>query len=199
MRTYFLTAFIAVIGVVSLPAYAAATLTECDRLTAHASDPDRIAPGVSSSTMDTDLAIEACTLALAGNPDNSRLLYQMGRAYGTAGRGTDARPYLIAAAEAGYAQSQYVLGYLLVTGLQGEKDTCGSLPWFVASAEAGLLASLVALPYHVLRHDFDDCDGVPSAEMLSNYLVRAPQNTNNYYALLLIDELSSKLEAALAP
>lgn len=199
MRTYFLTTVITFLVMASLPAHAAARPTECDRLTAHSSDPDRIAPGVSSSKMDTGLAIEACRRALEADPENPRLQYQMGRAFGTAGRGSDARPYLIAAAESGYVQSQYVLGYLMVTGLQGEKNTCGAVPWFVASANAGLLASLVALPYHTLRGDFDDCDGVPSSETLSDYLSRAAQNTNDYYASLLIDELSVKLDAVPAP
>ena len=175
------------------PVMAAETVTDCDRLTAHASDPDRIAPGVSSKTMDTDAAIAACLKALADNPDNPRIQYQMGRAYGTAGQPADARPHLIAAAEAGYAQSQYVLGYLMVNGFQGEKNACGALPLLVASADSGLLASLVALPYHVLRGDFDACGARPSPEALAGYLAQAPALTSDYYASLIIDELSRKL------
>ena len=55
-------------------------VTECDRLASHGRDPGHVAPAVSSSGMDKPAAIAACQQAVAADPDNPRLNYQLGRA-----------------------------------------------------------------------------------------------------------------------
>ena len=54
-------------------------VTECDRLASHGEDPFRVAPGVSRANMDFPRAIAACEAAVAAEPANPRLRYQLGR------------------------------------------------------------------------------------------------------------------------
>ena len=61
-------------------------VTECDRQASHGRDPGHVVPAVSSSGMDKPAAIATCHQALAADPDNPRLNYQLGRAYGYSGR-----------------------------------------------------------------------------------------------------------------
>ena len=52
------------------------TITPCDRLGAHPSDPDKLVPGVTQAELlaaGADLAIRACETAVASDPDNPRL------------------------------------------------------------------------------------------------------------------------------
>ena len=86
-------------------------VTECDRLASHGRDPGHVAPAISSSGMDKPAAIAACQRAVAADPDNPRLNYQLGRAYGYSGRGEEAMPYRLKALEADYPQSLLVIGY----------------------------------------------------------------------------------------
>ena len=56
-------------------------VTECDRLTSHPADPFRVSDAVDFDKIDSRLAIEACDDALLGNPNESRFLFQRGRAH----------------------------------------------------------------------------------------------------------------------
>ena len=73
-------------------ALAVAPVTECDRLAAHPSDPDRVAPGVAQPDVDLAKAIPACQAAVKAYPDSGRLNYQLARSLGYAGRGREAGP-----------------------------------------------------------------------------------------------------------
>jgi tetratricopeptide (TPR) repeat protein len=102
-------------------------VTECDRLASHGRDPGHVAPAVSSSGMDKPAAIAACQQAVDADPDNPRLNYQLGRAYGYSGRGEEAMPYRLKALEADYPQSLFVIGYLYSIGRTIEPDICKAL------------------------------------------------------------------------
>ena len=62
-------------------------VTLCDQLAAHGRDPGHVAPAVDSATMDKPAAIGACHNAVSNDPENPRLNYQLGRAYGYSGQG----------------------------------------------------------------------------------------------------------------
>ena len=100
------------------------TVTLCDQLAAHGRDPGHVGFAVSSATMDKPAAIEACLDALSNDPDNPRLNYQLGRAYGYSGQGERAMPYRLKALEADYPQSLFVIGYLYAMGRTIEPDIC---------------------------------------------------------------------------
>ena len=171
-------------------------MTECDELAAHGRDPGRVGVPVTSETMDKDAAIAACHAAVENDPDNPRLNYQLARAYGYSGRGEEAMPYRLKALEADYPQSTFVIGYIKMLGQTIEPDTCGAFDLWTRSARYRRLAALVALPYHYLRGDFDDCGVELSDADLRAYLEEARQLSGDYYVGLLLDELEAKLDAA---
>jgi len=86
-------------------AIAAASVTPCDRLAAHPSDPDAIVAGVPRDEIDVDAAIEACRAAVEEDPESGRLNYQLARVLTYDGRLQEAAPYMQAAVEANYPQA----------------------------------------------------------------------------------------------
>lgn len=173
-------------------------VTECDRLASHGRDPGHVAPPVSRDGMDKPAAILACEAAVKAEPDNPRLNYQLGRAYGYSNRGDEAMPYRLKALQADYPQSTFVIGYLHLIGVTIEQDTCRALELWQQSARYRRLAALVALPRHYMRGDFDSCAADISNADLRSYLDEARSMTSDFYQTMLIDELSSKLDTRVA-
>ena len=169
------------------------TVTECDRLAAHGRDPGSVAPPVTSSTMDKEAAIEACEAAVKADPENPRLNYQLGRAYGYSGRGEEAMPYRLKALEKEYPQSLFVIGYLYKIGRTIEPDTCKAVTLWRKAAQYRRLAALVALPRHYMRGDFDSCDVEISGEELGAYLDAAGELSDDFYVGMLIEDLQTEL------
>ena len=169
-------------------------VTECDRLASHDLDPGHVAPGVTRSGMDKEAAIRACHEAVAADPDNPRLNYQLGRAYGYSGRGEEAMPYRLKAVEAGYPQSLFVIGYLHFLGMTIDQDVCRTLELWGQSAEYRRLAALVALPRHYMRGDFDACESEISAADLRAYLQEAREVSSDYYVGMLVEDLLAEVD-----
>ena len=100
----------------ALPAVAAAqAITACDWEVGHPSDPDRVGPDVTSSKVDTELAMAACRSDLEMDPDDPRLHYQLARAivYHADRNGTsfeEGMVYLARSAAAGHTQAMFVTG-----------------------------------------------------------------------------------------
>jgi TPR repeat protein len=169
-------------------------VTECDRLASHGRDPGHVAPPVSQEAMDKPAAIAACLEAVENDPENPRLNYQLGRAYGYSGRGDEAMPYRLKAVAADYPQSLFVIGYLYFLGLTIEQDTCKALELWQRGARYRRLAALVSLPRHYLRGDFDACDvHIPDAD-LEAYLTEARNVSSDYYVGMLVEDLLAELE-----
>ena len=169
-------------------------VTECDRLASHGRDPGHVAPAVSSSGMDKPAAIAACQQAVAADPDNPRLNYQLGRAYGYSGRGEQAMPYRLKALEADYPQSLFVIGYLYSIGRTIEPDICKTYELWQRAARYRRLAALVALPRHSLRGDFDACGPAIPPEDLRAYLNEAKSQSSDYYVGMLLDDLLAEVD-----
>ncbi|MEM1261635.1 MAG: hypothetical protein AAGH76_04530 [Pseudomonadota bacterium] len=170
-------------------------VTGCDILASHGRDPGHVSPGVSQSGMDKPAAIAACQVAVANDPDNPRLNYLLGRAYGYSGRSEDAMPYRNKALAADYPQSTFTFGYLHLLGLGVPKDPCLTLEYWQRSAKYKRLAALVSLPRHYLRGDFDSCEVELSASTLTAYLTEARAQSSDYYVGLLIEDLEADLSA----
>ena len=164
-------------------------VTACDRLASHGRVPGHVAPAVSSSGMDKPAAIAACQQAVAADPNNPRLNYQLGRAYGYSGRGEEAMPYRLKALEADYPQSLFVIGYLYSIGRTIEPDICKTYELWQRAARYRRLAALVALPKHSLRGDFEACGPAISPEDLRAYLSEAKAQLSDYYVGMLVDDL----------
>ncbi len=169
-------------------------VTRCDELASHVRDPGHIAPGVSSSGMDKDAAIAACREAVAADPDNPRLNYQLGRAYGYSGRGEDAMPYRLKALAADYPQSLFVIGYLYFLGQTIEQDHCKTVELWQRAARYQRLAALISLPRQYIRGDFEACEVNISAAELRAYLERARTVSGDYYVGMLVTDLLDELD-----
>ena len=169
-------------------------VTECDRLASHDLDPGHVAPGVTRSGMDKEAAIKACHEAVAADPDNPRLNYQLGRAYGYSGRGEEAMPYRLKAVEAEYPQSLFVIGYLYFLGMTIDQDVCKTLDLWTKSARYRRLAALVALPRHYMRGDFAACEAdIPAADLRA-YLREAGSISSDYYVGMLVEDLLAEVD-----
>ncbi|MDJ0709224.1 MAG: hypothetical protein QNJ14_02485 [Woeseiaceae bacterium] len=168
-------------------------VTGCDQLAAHARDPGHVGTPVTSATMDKEAAIAACHVAVRNDPENPRLNYQLGRAYGYSGRGEEAMPYRLKALEADYPQSTFVIGFIYLTGRTIEQDTCKALELWQRSAKYRRLAALISLPRHYLQGDFDECGVEIPPEDLRAYLEEARKVSDDYYVGLLVAELLAKV------
>ncbi len=169
-------------------------ITQCDLLAGHPNDPEKVAEGVSQAAMDKPAAIAACHRALESDPENPRLNYQLARAYGYSGQHLEGQPYRDKALNAGYPQSLFVIGYIRISGWDGEpKQPCYGGELVRRSAEAGRFAGLVGFPHYVLTGHFDGCATYPrkeKAEMLG-FLKEAETIAEGYYQQILVQQLLS--------
>ncbi len=170
--------------------------TGCDRLASHADDPFRVAPGVERSDIDLPAAIAACELAVARDPANPRLRYQLGRVYGYAGQGEKAVEHREAAVAADYPQALFVIGYLHLEGLnKARKDPCRAASLIHRSALFGRFAGLVGYPMWVMQGRFEGCPTPQDPQQLGAFLDQASTQTSDFYKQSLIGELRTKLAA----
>jgi TPR repeat protein len=93
----------------------------CDRAAASPSDNKRPlgVPAVFFASIDPQIAIPACQEAAAAEPENPRILFQLGRAYAAAKANESARAYLQKASDLGYPQAQAILGTFYAAGRGG--------------------------------------------------------------------------------
>jgi hypothetical protein len=172
-------------------------VTECDRLAAHPSDPDRVTAGVPESKVDTAAAIPACQAAVAADPASGRLNYQLARALGYAGRGKEAAANRDAAVKADYPQALFVVGYIHLFGLnEAPKDVCKAGDLIRRSALKGRHAGLVGFPHWALQGVFKDCPvAQDKAEMRAFLEAAKPMSKGDYYQILLIESVEARLVA----
>jgi hypothetical protein len=171
--------------------------TGCDRLTSHPDDPFKVAPGVERNDIDLPAAIAACELAVASDPLNPRLRYQLGRVYGYSGQGEKGTPHREAAIAADYPQALFVIGYLHLEGLnKARKDVCRAAELIHRSALYGRFAGLVGYPMWVMQGRFEGCATPQDPQQLKTFLDEAAAQTSDFYKQSLIGELRSKLAAS---
>jgi TPR repeat protein len=90
----------------------ASPVDECDRLAAHLDDPHYKDVGV---TFDQNLLLEAldvCNRALEQEPENSRIIYQYGRALQANGKTTEGEAWIRKSAERLYPHALFAVGIL---------------------------------------------------------------------------------------
>lgn len=175
-----------------------ATVTLCDTLASHPNDPDRVTGGVPERQVDTDAAIAACQAAVAADPGNGRLNYQLARSLGYAGRGKEAAPYRDAAVRADYPQALFVVGYIHLFGLNdAELDACKAGELIRRSALTGRQAGLVGFPHWTLAGKFKGCTVKQDKDEMLSFVARAKAQLNgDYYQTLLVEGLEARLQAA---
>jgi TPR repeat protein len=94
----------------------------CDLVAADDQDPLRVAPAIRTGLVNTRLAIRTCAQDLAREPDNPRLLFQLGRALDIAERFDEARHFYERAAAAGYGAAFSNLAYMYLTARGVARD-----------------------------------------------------------------------------
>ena len=178
------------------PVFSAEEITECDKLASHGSDPEKIAPGVSESGMNKAAAQAACEAAVAKDPNNRRLRYQLGRAYFYDGKFDKGIPHLEFAANAGSQQAQFVLGYTIDTAQAGlKKDPCRVEDLWVKSARQGRLAAQISYPHHVMRGMYKGCKQQADNAEMQGFLDAAKKQAGDYYEKLLLSMLIEEFAA----
>jgi TPR repeat protein len=83
-------------------------------------------PGISFEKIDAKVALPACQAALATDPENPRLLYEMGRAYEANKDDTQARTFYEKAAARGNPGAQHNLSNFYARGLGGLPKSASS-------------------------------------------------------------------------
>jgi TPR repeat protein len=117
---------------------------QCDRLAAHSIDPTRPPeiPAVDFDKIDSDSAISACQRALAAQPNNARVAYQLGRALDKAGKVDDAITFYTKAAKNGHVKAMVSLGNVY---RDDKKDASEAVRWHRKAADAGFSEGLLEL------------------------------------------------------
>lgn len=178
------------------PTLAAETITECDKLAAHPSDPDKISPGLHDNQMNYAAAQSACEAAVAKDPNNRRLRYQLGRSYFYDKKFDKGMPHVEYAANAGSQQAQFVLGYIIDTGQAGQaKDACKVEDLWFKSASQGRMAAEVSYPHHVVRGMFKGCKQQASNDVMQTWLDNAKKQASGYYERMLVSMVAEEFNA----
>lgn len=123
-------AVVALLGLCLAGAALAGEPGECDRLAGSPGDPNRVGAGIGLYGIEPAEAIAACERALAVDPRNPRLLFDLGRAHAAAGlvdkqeeQKALAAQSFKAAADQGYAAAQVELAFFYWFGGGGlERD-----------------------------------------------------------------------------
>jgi tetratricopeptide (TPR) repeat protein len=135
-----------------------ARVTDCDRLTAHPSDTQKLAPGIVQAEVDIPRARAACELAYKQAPNDGRILYQLGRTYFYDKQYETGIGYFKQSDAAGYAQGQFVLGLILVQGNGTEPDTCAGGELWMKAARQRHLYSKIFLANNWIDDMFAECN-----------------------------------------
>lgn len=128
------------------PAHAQpAGMTPCDILAADAEDPERVAEAVPFDEVDAVLSVPACEDAVLRWPGHPRLLFQLGRAYDSAGRQADGMARYQQAMDAGYGAAASSLAKRLEDDDRPGRDEAEVARLHQWAANRGHVGSMVSL------------------------------------------------------
>jgi tetratricopeptide (TPR) repeat protein len=174
--------------------------TACDLLAAHPDDPNRVAPGRERAEIAQDYAgaIAACESAVARDPENPRLRYQLARVLGYSGQGKLAMPHREKAIAGRYPQALFVNGFLYLTGQnENPQDVCKAGELMRESAIEGRLAGLLGFPRYAMQGKFAGCTVKQDrAELLAFLDAARQQVAGDFYRTMLVDLLREDLLAS---
>ena len=151
--------------------------TGCDRLASHPDDPFHVAPGLEKPQMDLPAAIAACEVAVARDPENPRLQYQLGRVYGYSGLGEKSGEHREAAVAADYPQ------------------VCRAAKLIHRSSQFGRIAGQLGYPMWVMDGRFKGCDTPQDKAEMLGFLDAAAAQSRDFYHQSLVKLLKQDLAA----
>jgi TPR repeat protein len=114
-------------------------VTDCDLVASDPDDQQRVGPGVDWGLVNVRRAVRTCGYALARDPDNARLAFQLARVLDIGAAYPWARYFYTAAAQAGYAAAMTNLGYMAIEGRGGEINYPAAAAWYRRAATLGNL------------------------------------------------------------
>lgn len=114
-----------------------ARVHQCDRMSAHPIDDERVAPAVDDLTFLAEFALVECRNAVAAYPDEPRFHFQLGRALLALGKGDEGMEALRIAGDKGYASASLVLGRIFESGSHVEADLDKAFEHYRSAAEQG--------------------------------------------------------------
>jgi len=117
----------------------------CDAYAASDYDPQSKSAGISFDKIDVGLAVPACEAAVQKYPENSRLNFQLGRAYKRANNFDAAATQYRKAADRGHALAQASLGLMYRNGSGVLQDFDEAIKWYRKAADQGLAPAQVSL------------------------------------------------------
>ncbi|HSK41046.1 MAG TPA: caspase family protein, partial [Arenibaculum sp.] len=131
--------------VLPVPGDLSVTVTPCDVWASNPHDPQRLVPGVEWGLVNTREAIRDCAVAVAAEPENPRLLYNLGRALDIAERFAEAEAFYRRAADARYSTAFWSLGYMYRNGRGRVRDLREAAGFYARAALLGNPAARSAL------------------------------------------------------
>lgn len=139
----------------------------CDRLTANENDPGQKSYWkggplpVAYSELDGEAGVKACSNALAANPDQPRLMLNLGRAHNKLGQYRESFEWTEKSAKAGYLYAFHAMSlhYLYGEGVAKNRETENR--WTRKAATAGLAVSQYNLGNHY-RDGYGDISKDPA-------------------------------------
>ena len=111
-------------------------LTDCDTLTAHPWDPQKLTEGIYWNKVPAARAVLACRLAVRTNP-NPRNMYQFARALAKSKEFAEAAEWYKKSADQGYVQAQYSLGDVYEFGEGVQVNYVLAQNWYKKAADQG--------------------------------------------------------------
>ena len=115
----------------------------CDQLAASPLDPAvPMGTGVRFEDVDAEAAIAACAEAVAANPDDPKLRFQLARSYDVAEQFDEAIAEYRAAADQGYALALSSLGALYEGGYGLDADPAEAARLYEQAASAGIVVAM---------------------------------------------------------
>lgn len=110
--------------------------TECDRLTAHPWDPQKLTEGIYWNKVPAARAVLACRLAVRANP-SPRNMFQYARALAKSKEFSMAAEWYRKSADQGYVQAQYALGDVYEFGEGVQVNFIVAQNWYRKAAAQG--------------------------------------------------------------
>jgi TPR repeat protein len=170
------------------------SITGCDKLAGHPSDPDKRGPGRDySQDWDYEAGVAACERDSAKDPGNGRLLYNLARLHSQAGHGDKAVPIMERAVALGYRQAVFVYGYLHFLGRHVPKDLCKAGELWLKAARAQHVAGEVGFSRFHLAGRFEGCGFRVDDKEVLGFLASAKQKGGDFYRQMLIDDLQARI------
>jgi TPR repeat protein len=119
------------------------TVANCDQLASSPLDPAvPLGAGVRFEDVDADAAIAACASAVAANPDDAKLRFQLARSYDVAEQFDKAIAEYRAAADQGYMLALSSLGSLYEGGYGVDADPAEAARLYEQAAAAGVVVAI---------------------------------------------------------